>query len=67
MVIYRLSQWFLLNTALDSSGRPWGSILAGPDDEPRFRLSPKYMSLSFNVKLWDGDPYVRNTMEFGHD
>ncbi|PBK81090.1 hypothetical protein ARMGADRAFT_1091639 [Armillaria gallica] len=58
---------FLPITTMDSSGRPWGSILAGPDGEPGFISSPKYTTLSFNVKVWDGDPFVSNVGESRED
>lgn len=54
---------FVPVTTLDSTGRPWGSILAGPDGEPGFITSPKYTTLSFNVKVWNGDPFVENVKE----
>ncbi|KAK0435785.1 hypothetical protein EV421DRAFT_1985867 [Armillaria borealis] len=66
-VFYMTRLPFLPITTLDSSGRPWGSILTGPDGEPGFISSPKYTTLSFNVKVWDGDPFVSNVTESGDD
>ncbi|PBK84990.1 hypothetical protein ARMGADRAFT_909524, partial [Armillaria gallica] len=51
---------FLPILTLDSLGRLWVSILAGPDGELGFISSPKYTVLSFNVKMWDGNPFASN-------
>ncbi len=66
-VFYATRLPFLPITTLDSSGRPWGSILAGPDGAPGFISSPKYTTLSFNIKVWDGDPFVSNVGESRDD
>ncbi|KAK0457547.1 uncharacterized protein EV420DRAFT_502383 [Desarmillaria tabescens] len=66
-VFYATRLPFLPITTLDSLGRPWGSILAGRDGEPGFISSPKYTTLSFNVKVWDGDPFITNARDSGTD
>ncbi|KAK0243642.1 hypothetical protein EDD85DRAFT_804706 [Armillaria nabsnona] len=66
-IFYATRLPFLPITTLDSSGRPWGSILAGPDGAPGFISSPKYTTLSFNIKVWDGDPFVSNVRESRDD
>ncbi|KAJ7467060.1 hypothetical protein FB451DRAFT_1137689 [Mycena latifolia] len=58
---------FLPVTTLDAIGRPWGSILAGPDGQPGFVQAPKYSTLSIDAKLWDGEPLVENSKLFGRD
>ncbi|KAK0202267.1 hypothetical protein DFS33DRAFT_1375582 [Desarmillaria ectypa] len=58
---------FLPVTTLDSLGRPWGSVLAGPDGEPGFISTPKYTTLSFNIKVWEGDPFFSNSRDSGDD
>ncbi|PBK85023.1 hypothetical protein ARMGADRAFT_1087932 [Armillaria gallica] len=48
---YSTRRSFLLNTALDSSGRPLGSIFAGPDDEPPFPSTSNYgMAIHFSTR-----------------
>ncbi|KAG7439640.1 uncharacterized protein BT62DRAFT_912963 [Guyanagaster necrorhizus] len=64
-VFYSTLLPFLPVTTLDSMGRPWGSILAGADGKPGFISNPRYTTLSFNVKVWDGDPFIRNARDSG--
>ncbi|KAG2046130.1 hypothetical protein BDR06DRAFT_899757 [Suillus hirtellus] len=60
---------FIPITTLDSMGRPWSSILAGPDGEIGWASSETYDQLSMRAKVWDGDPlkanadYYANTTE----
>ncbi|SJL04308.1 uncharacterized protein ARMOST_07671 [Armillaria ostoyae] len=37
------------------------------DLPPDHERPPKYTTLSFNVKVWDGDPFVNNVRESGDD
>ncbi|KAJ7678677.1 hypothetical protein B0H17DRAFT_944209 [Mycena rosella] len=55
---------FLPVTTLDAAGRPWGSILAGHDGQPGFIQTPRYSTLSVDVKLWDGEPLAENSKLF---
>ncbi|KAG2074399.1 hypothetical protein BDR04DRAFT_1008273 [Suillus decipiens] len=60
---------FIPVTTLDSMGRPWSSILAGPDGGIGWASSETYDQLSMRVQVWDGDPlkanvdYHANTMD----
>lgn len=51
---------FIPITTLDSMGRPWSSILAGPDGEIGWASSETYDQLSMRAKVWDGDPLKAN-------
>lgn len=51
---------FIPVTTLDSVGRPWSSILAGPGGEIGWASSETYDRLSMRVKVWDGDPLMAN-------
>jgi hypothetical protein len=55
---------FLPMTALDQSGRPWGSILAGRDGEKGFIRSRQYTRLEVKAQTWDGDPLGDNLRLF---
>ncbi|KAF8648100.1 hypothetical protein AX16_006409 [Volvariella volvacea WC 439] len=56
---------FLPIVTLDSSGRPWGSILAGRDARPGFIRYPRYSTLSVDAKLWPGDPLHETAKTYG--
>ncbi|PFH49490.1 hypothetical protein AMATHDRAFT_76159 [Amanita thiersii Skay4041] len=49
---------FIPVTVVDSSGRPWGSILAGEDGKLGFVSSPTFSTLVAKAKLWPGDPLM---------
>ncbi|KAG2138413.1 uncharacterized protein EDB93DRAFT_1242107 [Suillus bovinus] len=51
---------FIPVTTLDSRGRPWSSILAGPNGEIGWASSETYDQLSMRAKVWDGDPLKAN-------
>jgi predicted pyridoxine 5'-phosphate oxidase superfamily flavin-nucleotide-binding protein len=51
---------FIPVTTLDETGRPWGSIFAGPRGEIGFVKSPNHHTLIMDINLWDGDPFMRN-------
>lgn len=51
---------FIPVTTLDSEGRPWGSIFAGAQGKPGFIESPDDYTISMDLALWVGDPFVRN-------
>ncbi|KAG1724032.1 hypothetical protein EDB19DRAFT_1644909 [Suillus lakei] len=51
---------FIPVTTLDSMGRPWSSILAGPDGEIGWASSETYDQLSMRAEVWDGDPLKAN-------
>jgi hypothetical protein len=51
---------FIPVTTLDSMGRPWSSILAGPDGEIGWVSSETYDQLSMRAEVWDGDPLKAN-------
>ncbi|KAG2143300.1 hypothetical protein BD769DRAFT_1625789 [Suillus cothurnatus] len=51
---------FIPVTTLDSMGRPWSSILAGPDGEIGWVSSETYDQLSMRAEVWDGDPFKAN-------
>ncbi|KAF7315931.1 putative PNPOx domain-containing protein [Mycena indigotica] len=52
---------FLPVATLDIEGRPWGSILSGPEG---FVQTPKYSVLRVAAKLWKGDPLLENAEIF---
>jgi len=56
---------FVPITTLDSTGRPWGSILAGKDGKPGFIKNPRYSVLSVKAKVWPGDPLLETAKTFG--
>ncbi|THG96690.1 hypothetical protein EW026_g5186 [Hermanssonia centrifuga] len=51
---------FVPVTTLDTLGRPWSSILAGPSGEPGFISSPSWDRLDMDVRVWNGDPFKDN-------
>ena len=51
---------FMPLTTLDSQGRPWVSLLSGTDGKPGFIQSPTEAKLVMDLKLWPGDPFIRN-------
>lgn len=51
---------FIPVTTLDSMGRPWSSILAGPDGEIGWVSSETFDRLSMRAEVWDGDPLKAN-------
>ncbi|KAG0696440.1 hypothetical protein DFH29DRAFT_950966 [Suillus ampliporus] len=51
---------FIPVTTLDSMGRPWSSILAGPDGEIGWTSSDMYDQLTMRAEVWDGDPLKAN-------
>lgn len=51
---------FIPVTTLDSMGRPWSSILAGPGGEIGWASSETYDRLFMRAVVWDGDPLKAN-------
>jgi hypothetical protein len=49
---------FIPIATLDGDGRPWASIVAGLTGDIGFVNSPNSRSLSMNVRMWDGDPFL---------
>lgn len=60
-IFYSTRLPFIPVTTLDSMGRPWSSILAGPDGEIGWASSVTYDRLSMRAAVWDGDPFKANT------
>lgn len=56
---------FVPVTTLDSEGRPWTSILAGPSGQPGFISSSSYDQLTAHASVWPGDPFLVNSESFG--
>jgi hypothetical protein len=50
---------FVPVTTLDSTGRPWGSLLS-KSGEPGFITSPDDTTLVMKVDVGDGDPLIEN-------
>jgi predicted pyridoxine 5'-phosphate oxidase superfamily flavin-nucleotide-binding protein len=50
---------FIPVSTLDSSGRPWGAIMAGKTGTPGFARSPNEQTMIFNARSWDGDPMLQ--------
>ncbi|KAG1842886.1 hypothetical protein DFJ58DRAFT_805555 [Suillus subalutaceus] len=59
-IFYSTRLPFIPVTTLDSMGRPWSSILAGPHGEIGWVSSETYDQLSMRVEVWDGDPLKAN-------
>ena len=57
---YSRNLHFVPLTTLDAQGRPWVSLLSGPEGKPGFIDSPSETELNMDVKLWPGDPFKRN-------
>ncbi|KAG2142961.1 hypothetical protein DEU56DRAFT_792730 [Suillus clintonianus] len=57
---------FIPVTTLDSMGRPWSSILAGPNGEVGWASSEMYDQLSMRAEVWDGDPLKANADYHAH-
>lgn len=55
---------FIPITTLDSEGRPWASIAAGPTGELGFVDSPHYTKLRMHVRVVHGDPLEENLKLF---
>ena len=49
---------FIPTTTLDEDGRPWASIVAGPNGAFGFVQSPDDRTLSVYARIWDGDPLL---------
>lgn len=49
---------FIPTTTLDEDGRPWASIVAGPNGSIGFVQSPDDRTLSVYAQIWDGDPLL---------
>jgi len=58
---------FIPVTSLDERGRPWGSILAGPEGNLGFTSSASFTSLDFHARFWDGDPFLENMQSHQND
>lgn len=51
---------FVPLTTLDSSGRPWVSLVASKAGTPGFMSSPSEAELVVEADVWDGDPIKSN-------
>jgi hypothetical protein len=49
---------FIPTTTFDEDGRPWASIVAGPNGSIGFVQSPDDRTLSVYAQIWDGDPLL---------
>ncbi|KAG6856309.1 hypothetical protein H0H87_005588 [Tephrocybe sp. NHM501043] len=58
---------FLPVVTLDTSGRPWGSVLAGREGKPGFVRNSRYNTLSIDAKLWVGEPLLENLRRYKED
>ncbi|KAF8990474.1 hypothetical protein BDQ17DRAFT_1333457 [Cyathus striatus] len=54
---------FLPVTTVDSSGRPWGSILVGKEARLEGWIQATYRTISINAHVWNGDPILTNLKE----
>ncbi|KAG9079963.1 hypothetical protein FRC06_007247 [Ceratobasidium sp. 370] len=52
-----------INT-LDSSGRPWVSLLSSKSGTTGFITSPSEVELNVEADVWEGDPITRNLKDF---
>ncbi|KAG1727467.1 uncharacterized protein EDB91DRAFT_1163916 [Suillus paluster] len=59
-IFYSTRLPFIPVTTLDSMGRPWSSVLAGPNGEIGWASSETYDQLSMRAEVWDGDPLKAN-------
>ncbi|KAH7320441.1 hypothetical protein B0J17DRAFT_621531 [Rhizoctonia solani] len=56
---------FLPLTTLDSSGRPWVSLVSSKNGRPGFVQSPSEIELVVKADIWDGDPIKGNLNKGG--
>ncbi|KAG8686680.1 hypothetical protein FRC08_012369, partial [Ceratobasidium sp. 394] len=55
---------FVPITTLDSSGRPWVSLLSSKAGTTGFITSPSEVELKIEAEVWEGDPITRNLKDF---
>ena len=51
---------FIPVCVLDEEGRPWASVLAGKDGHIGYVRLPRYNTLGFQARLWEGDPFKKH-------
>ncbi|KAJ5454249.1 uncharacterized protein N7458_005205 [Penicillium daleae] len=56
---------FIPVTTLDRDGRPWASVVAGPNGSIGFVQSPDDTTLSMYARIWDGDPLLDTVKSWG--
>ncbi|KAF9458982.1 hypothetical protein BDZ94DRAFT_1269331 [Collybia nuda] len=56
---------FLPITTLDNQGRPWASVLTPTSGDAPFISSSDDTHLQIKARVWDGDPAVRNLVNWG--
>ncbi|KAG8736350.1 hypothetical protein FRC10_009411 [Ceratobasidium sp. 414] len=55
---------FVPITTLDSSGRPWVSLLSSKSGTTGFITGPSEVQLNIEADVWEGDPITRNLKDF---